>query len=86
MTDEKIKKITGRLSVVALRKLANSVRKRTGKATCIEVTFWAFDSGADEEKISLWIQGETKNYHVGSVVELRELIQKLTTKIEKRAI
>jgi len=72
------KSISGRLSIKALRNLANSVRKKTGKATCIEITFWAFETGREEERISLWIQGGVETQHVKSVAELRELIDKLT--------
>ena len=72
------KHISGRLSVGAIRQLAKSVHKKTGKATCIEITFWAFESGDQEDNIGLWIQGGVKTHHVKSVVEIRELIEELT--------
>jgi hypothetical protein len=76
--ERKDEKISGRLSVGAIRELAKAVYKKTRKATCIEITFWAYETGSEEENISLWVNNLAPTHYVKSVAELRTLIENLT--------
>ena len=76
------KRITGRISLTALRKATRQIQKRTKRATSVSIELWKFEAGGEEEAIKLFICSSPGYINVisrafSSIQELNNFIDEL---------